>query len=128
MVHHKPQHTPELHEVADQWHHHEAAEGMPQKEHGPRVNTVVLTGVFLAIVIVITGTIAAAILYFNQHITVLRQHEIETTVLAAEANEYRAAAEASFATYTWVDAEKGVVQLPLGVARERVLARYAGKR
>ncbi len=127
MSHKKTQYATELHEVTDSWHHHTAAEGAPQHEHGSRVNTVILTFVFIAIVSVISGTITSAVLYFNRHITSLRQSQIETTVLAKAANEYRAAAEAAQAKFGWADARAGAVQIPLDLARERVIKRYAGK-
>ena len=55
MKHAPPQQTPEVRETADEWHHHTGDEGMPQKEHAPRVNTLVLTFVFIAIVLTLAG-------------------------------------------------------------------------
>jgi hypothetical protein len=125
MKHAPPQQTPEVHETVDAWHHHTSDEGMPQKEHAPRVNTLVLTFVFVAIVTVISATIGASILYFTRHVTELRQQQIETTVLAADANAYREQSEQALKEFGWADAEKGVVRLPLDIARQRVIARYS---
>lgn len=127
MSHAKPQYTQEFHEVTTEWHHHTAAEGLPQKEHAGKVNTLVLTFVFFAIVSTISGTITASVLYFNRHITSLRQSQIETTSLAQAANDYRQAAEKAQENYTWADAHAGTVQVPIDIAEKRVISRYTGK-
>jgi hypothetical protein len=127
MTHHKPQYTTEFHEVTDEWHHHTAAEGLPQEEHAGKVNTVVLTFVFFAIVSTISGTITASVLYFNRHITSLRQSAIENTKQAADANLYRGESEKALTAFTWADARAGTVQIPLDMAKERVIRKYAGK-
>ncbi len=127
MSHPKTQYAEHFHEVTDEWHHHTAAEGLPQKEHAGKVNTVVLTFVFFAIVSTISGTITASVLYFNRHITSLRQSQIETTALAQAANDYRHASEDAQKTYAWADAPAGAVRVPIDIARERVIRKYAGK-
>lgn len=124
---HQPHFTPELHEEPDQWHRHTPDEGEPQAEHAAHENTLILAGVFVAIVVFIASTITASVLYFNRHVTGLRREQIESTLLAGDALAYRDTSEAAQRTYTWADAEKGVVQLPLDVATRRVVEEYAGR-
>lgn len=125
---HDTHYTPEHHEEPDAWHRHTSDEGAPQAEHAANVNTLILGGVFAAIIVFIVAAITASIVYFNRHVTDLRRAQVESTVLSAEALTYRDRSEAAQHAYTWADAAKGVVQIPTDVAAKRVMERYAGKR
>lgn len=124
---HEKHYTPEHHEEPDAWHRHTSDEGAPQAEHAANVNTLILGGVFAAIIVFIVAAITASIVYFNRHVTGLRRAQVESTVLSAEALAYRDGAEAAQRAYTWADAARGVVQLPTDVAAQRVIDRYARK-
>lgn len=129
MAHH--QHTPELHEHVDPWHHHSAAEGLPQHEHTGVVNTSMLMRWFVLIVVVLAGVLVAISLYFTSTVTQLKAQLIETNVLAADANLKKAEAMKVLsmdgpASYSWSDADAGKVQIPIRQAMDKVVARYSG--
>jgi hypothetical protein len=125
---HKLAHTPEVHEEPDQWHRHVAAEGTPQEEHAANVNTTVLLGVFVAVVVFVSGAILFTYIYFTRHMTALRQSRIEITAMGDEFRAQRAASLSRLNSYGWVDAEAGVVSIPIEAAKARVIEEYKKQR
>lgn len=125
---HKPQYTPEVHEHADEWHHHTADEGLPQAEHGSKPNSVLLFITLMASLIFVGGTILATYLYFNTYTATLRAERVENTTLGEDYRAYRDGSHAALHDgYVWLNdnaARAGQVTLPLSTARDRVLARY----
>lgn len=121
------QHTPVVHETTDPWHHHTAAEGRPQHEHGSKIDPAVLSVTFGLIVFVVLALAGGLTVYFVRYSTQLRQARMETTVLAAEAERLRAEAEATFAGYAWADPAAGHVAIPLEQAIDRVIDRYGSE-
>jgi hypothetical protein len=121
------EHTVEVHAEPESWHRHTPEEGLPQQEHAGKVNTTILLGVFVAIVVFVAGAILFTYLYFSRYMVTLRREKIETMAMAEEFNAYRARATAELEEYGWVDPQAGVVRLPLDVAKARVLAAYGAK-
>ncbi len=131
MAHHP--HTPGVHDHADDWHHHEAAEGLPQREHASVINTRVLLGWSAAIVVGFGIIVIAVIIYFGAYTRDLKQLRVERMGYEGIAAEYwrtKSAAEnalglADSFTFQWVDASAGTVAIPLSAAKENVVERYA---
>lgn len=124
---HKLEHTIPVHEEPEPWHRHSPEEGEPQQEHAGSVNTTILLGVFVATVVFVFASILFTYLYFTRYMTNLRQEQIETTVMASDYRDYKERSAAALGQFGWVDAEAGVVSLPLEVAKARVLERYGSK-
>lgn len=129
-------HTPEVHEHADSWHHHEKAEGMPQPEHLAVLNVRsisiwgALTVVSLAIVMVALG------MYFAQYTNAHKVDKQERQGWAALSKESRAArdrAELMLSTgthvgneeYSWAPEGGDKVTIPVNKAMEKVIADYS---
>jgi len=132
MSDHEYKQTKPVHEKADQWHRHGAEEGHAQKEHAAKANPALL-GVVLGVVVAATlGLVVLVVLYFGRATTDLRRERIETTALSAEANSYRAQAKANLDRPidedSWVDREAGTVRVPIEMAMDRVVERYAQRR
>jgi hypothetical protein len=129
MAHHA--HTPDVHEHADAWHHHTSDEGLPQVEHLGVVSTAVLARWFVVIVGALTLTLVALFVYFTSSVTQLKAQIQETTALGLEARKARdeamavLGAEGGPGVYRWSDPAAGKVQVPLSIAKERVIARYS---
>lgn len=127
------QHTPGVHGHADDWHHHESAEGLPQREHSAVINTRVLMGWSVAIVLAFCVIVIAVIVYFGDYSRRLKQERVEVMGYKGIAAGYwrsKSAAENvlgltdSF-TFQWVDAKAGTIAVPLEAAQQSVLKRYA---
>jgi hypothetical protein len=121
---HQTQHTPEHHEAVEAWHHHSADEGQPQEEHAGKVNTRALGVVFFSIVLFFIATATASILYFVRYTTELRQKKIETHAWATQFSEDYQRQVEGLQQYAWADAAAGTVQVPLDIARRRVIEKY----
>jgi len=122
--------TPELHEHADSWHHHELEEGLPQSEHTGVVEPSALIKWFFLIVIALAIVLVALFTYFDSYNHRLKATRLET-LNTAEANIAKAQAEsrlglggASAFQYVPVTNAPGKVHLPLDRAMERVLDTY----
>ena len=126
MSHHQ-QYTPEVHEEPDEWHRHTADEGPPQEEHAGKPNNFLLALTFLFSLAFVAATILASFLYFQVHMTGIRQKRMESTVLSQDYVKYRDAAMASRDDFSFPTAEmgrSGRALLPHDQAAERVIARY----
>jgi hypothetical protein len=109
---------------ADAWHHHEAAEGLPQEEHaGTMAIGAMAKGLFL-IAVATLGLVAVTMLYLNHHIGQLRRQRADAD-LSAEYVSYREGSTKRMDGYGWVDAN--TPRVPVGVAKDRVLKQYEGK-
>jgi hypothetical protein len=118
-------HTPEIPEQPDEWHLHSAAEGPAQEEHGSTVNTMLLAFAFIGTVLSIGLVVVLTYMYFSAYMNQLRRTRIETTTLAADYLQYRADSDRALHDYVWLDEDRTIVSLPIGVAMERVLENYA---
>ena len=87
---HDIHYTPHPKEHPDAWHRHTRAEGLPQAEHAAHVNVRGLLAAFALTTVGVVGVIIVIMLYFRASVVEARRERIETTVLAEEANEYRA--------------------------------------
>jgi hypothetical protein len=128
-------HTPNLHEHTDQWHHHSSVEGAPQIEHASVANPSVL--IHWLVLILISGlvVIAALGMYFSRYYSLTRQEKIETLVFY-EQNAHPKLIEAegklgidkpkSQYVYKAANAQAHTVQLPIDEAMQRVVAKYQG--
>ncbi len=123
-------HTPEVHEHADAWHHHTAAEGLPQSEHTGVVDPGSLIKWFFGILVSLTVVLIVLFAYFDSYKTRLHAKRVETlnsvesNVRKAQAESRLGVAGASGFQYVPVANAPGKVHLPLERAMERVIARY----
>lgn len=128
---HKPHYTPQPHEHADDWHHHAAAEGQPQHEHGDRPNIPILLGAFVCSVAFVGAVILATYLYFGVYTRTLRSERMENTALAKDFLEYRDHTAKKLSTANeWLNddaARAGQAPIPIEKAKEKVIAKYSAK-
>ena len=103
--------TPHPEEHPDAWHRHTLSEGMPQREHAADVNVVGLLAAFALTSIGVAVVVVVIIVYYRATVVEARRQRIETTVLAQEANAYRAEALAE-------------IEAARGRAYDDVIARY----
>ncbi|GJQ29949.1 MAG: hypothetical protein HBSAPP03_18330 [Phycisphaerae bacterium] len=128
--------TPEVHEHADSWHHHEATEGLPQTEHLAVLNvtSISIWGAFTTVALVVV--MVALGMYFSSYTTAHKQDKEERQGwqhLSAPARAARDSAEAVLSVgaykgneeYSWSPEGGDRVQIPIGKAMEKVVADYA---
>jgi len=82
--------TPHPEEHLDAWHRHTLSEGMPQHEHAGDVNVRGLLAAFALTSLGVVAVVVVIIVYYRATLVEARRQRIETTVLAREANQYRA--------------------------------------
>lgn len=126
-------HTPEVHEHADAWHHHDPEEGFPQGEHTAVIDAGLLAKWFVGIVVSVTLFIVVIAVYFTGYISTFRKTQVETS-LNFDAQSAKNAAAVSLSTdekqpefYAWTDAQAGQVQIPISKAMQKVAAKYANR-
>ncbi|HYE62773.1 MAG TPA: hypothetical protein VD997_12325 [Phycisphaerales bacterium] len=125
-------HTPEIHEHADAWHHHIPEEGMPQHEHAAKVDSGALIKWFIGITVLLVVVVLALKMYFTKFTTQMRRTYVETTEIAQGAKTALAAAEATLGTdgrpftYKVANKQARTVQLPIDTAIKRTVERYSG--
>ncbi|MFG0326037.1 MAG: hypothetical protein ACF8SC_02045 [Phycisphaerales bacterium JB037] len=123
-----PDHLELEHEEPDAWHRHTLEEGIPQPEHAAHVSPKGLWGAFFGMAIFLVVTIAALIVYFDHHMTNLRQERVETTVQAERFGlKYKEESRTGLDAYRWINRDAGTVQIPIEVAMDRVVERYAAE-
>src|SRR5689334_4610591 len=123
-------HTPDLHEHSDQWHHHSAVEGAPQVEHASVANPHVLIHWLVLISIAMIVVIAALGMYFGKYYDQVRREKVETLVFYDENAKPRLIeAEGKLGIgkrsedYVYHAATANTVQIPIEQAMNKVLAR-----
>jgi len=89
--------TPHPDEHPDAWHRHTLSEGMPQHEHAADVNVRGLLAAFAMTSVGVVAVVVVIIVYYRATLVEARRERIETTVLAQEANDYRAESLAEIA-------------------------------
>lgn len=135
MSHHASHaHTPEVHETADAWHHHESNEPEPQHEHAATLNTRMLAIGFVALTLTIAFLVLALMLFFNAMTTTRVAREREGTQASEPYLTYRAGTErvlginGQAGEFNWAPpvAEGAVptIQVPISVAAEKVIQKY----
>jgi len=126
-------HTPNLHEHTDQWHHHSTVEGAPQIEHSSVANPTVL--IHWLVLILASGlvVIAALGMYFSRYYSMTRQDKIETLVfyetnarpkLIEAEDKLGIGKQPNQYVYHAANAQTHTVQLPIDQAMQRVVAKY----
>lgn len=123
---HEPHHLPVEHESPDQWHRHSAEEGTPQAEHGAIASPGALAAAFVAISVTVAITVLIIQVFFDQYNANYRAQQVETTALSTNFNKYKSQWEQQDSKgYGLADAQSGAVRIPLEMARQRVVDRYA---
>lgn len=130
-------HTPEVHGHADEWHHHEAAEGEPQRENASSMNTRNVAISFVVLCVTIGGVVLALVMLFDSYSTTTMARLKETTQSSQEYLTYRASAErvlgmgGQAGEYNWAGAAGGgeaagepAVQIPIDAAKRKVIEQY----
>ncbi len=144
MSKHDPHYAPEPPEHPDQWHRHTPDEGVPQDEHAPQANPLILAGIGVVLTVSFVALLIVVVLYYFQYTTKIRREKMETTSPAAGPDGSYAYRDGSLkmlnqGSYAWVDLthgglpgevplEKEAVQIPLDLAIDKVLTRYGGGR
>ncbi len=116
---------PVEHAHADDWHQHGAAGDVPQVEHGARLEPSKVVMGFVLLVISIVVSVTLSVLFFNNYMNGLKQERFELTSIGADARSARERTDVELSTYGVVDATTGTVRIPVDVAKERVLKKYA---
>jgi hypothetical protein len=115
------------HEAHDEWFKHTADEPDAQEAHG-EVNAPFIIA-FLSVVILATFAVAVLFLvYFGQALrdATTERREGRTSILASEYNEKVAQWNQSlYGQPEWQDTERGLVSIPLDLAKRSVLERYS---
>jgi hypothetical protein len=135
MSHHASHaHTPEVHESADAWHHHESNEPEPQHEHAATLNTRMLAVGFVALTLTIAFLVLALVLFFNAMTTTRIAREREGTQNSEPYLTYRASAErvlginGESGEFNWAsppgEQAQPMIQIPIDVAAQKVIQRY----
>jgi hypothetical protein len=116
----------DAHGHADSWHHHDAAEGLPQHEHGSKVSPTALGITFVAMTLGVVFTILVLVAYYNSYKTAYVSGKQEGLLTArAEYETTRDQALARQREYGWVDRAAGTVHTPIEDAARRVVDAYA---
>jgi hypothetical protein len=126
------EHTPPVHDHADSWHHHEAAEGMPQAEHAGVADPMAIARWFTIILVAVVALIVIISVYFVKYTTRMRHERIETfgwiskDAVAAKKHAEGVLGEAGGPiTYEWADPASGLVRIPIDAAMKKVVAEYS---
>ncbi|MFO0861400.1 MAG: hypothetical protein U0570_12675 [Phycisphaerales bacterium] len=115
-------HTSDGH--ADAWHHHSAAEGVPQHEHAATVDTFATFQVLVGILGFTAVFILVTILYFNVSVRQQQELKIETIGAAEMALATKGQVQAELGSFGVVDADKKIVRIPIDRAMDRVVKSY----
>lgn len=119
-------HSAHNHGHADDWHHHDASEGQPQTEHGSRADPLTLAKWSAVLVVTLGVTILGIVMYFNHYSVLMRKERIEMG-FGKEYQSMRAAADLELSEYRPIDKATGRVQIPIDVAMQKVIDRYAAQ-
>lgn len=106
----------------DQWFAHDADPENPQRAHG-KINALHLMGWVVGMFVAIFATTLLLIWFFGQESQRAKRMRFEIDV----GGSTRAMVEQGHAelnTYAWVNAETGVVQVPIEVAMQNVIRMY----
>jgi len=126
--HHTPHTVEELEEslqAHDEWFRHDASEPHHQEAHG-QTNTTLILG-FLGGTVVFVAVVGFIVYQYFLLLAREQQESLqERRTNTAEVRSMEAAWGETLSSYGWVDAQAGVVRVPLEVARERVIERYRG--
>lgn len=119
-----PGYVDTVHDEPDQWHRHTAEEGMPQDEHGARVNPLWLAGVLVATIIFVAIFVGVVQIYFESTVSSVRAEKTETVDSWYEFEEQFAEDRAVLTSYGIADAEARTAHIPIDLAMEKIVERY----
>ena len=114
-------------EDLDQWFQHPSSEGVPQLEHGQRVNTGLLFSALIALVVTLVVVTACIAVYADGQIAVMRAERDMNLAGAESALAYRAGALTQQDQAAWIDRSAETVRLPLDASRQQNIEEYAGR-
>ncbi len=140
MAHGQHTHTvPHEEAHADSWHHHSSGE-KPQVEHGATISYGSIIFWSVALVIATIGSIGAVWIYFDHYITKVKSDRFEYnlyTLDQTEADAFKLMQDRQVRTYKagvvdgtlkttgWIDPAKEIIQIPVSVAKEKVIKKYS---
>lgn len=119
-------HLEHEHAQPDAWHRHTAEEGLPQDEHGSRVDATAVGVVLACIMLCVVVVAVVVVIYLRSYRSELIEARQETTESRQAYLAYRAQQEAELSTYGWADQQRGFVAMPLEEGRKRVIEAYGG--
>ncbi len=122
---HQAGHTPTVHEHADDWHHHAAAEGVPQAEHTGAASSSAIAKWMAAITVTVIAVIILLVMYAGRVTTRYRAERMERQgwlVLNSGARHAKATAQ-SMLTTPGPSGEKAY-RIPIDTAIDKVVAAY----
>ncbi len=114
-------------EDLDQWFQHPSSEGLPQREHGQRVDTGMLFSVLIALVVTLVVVTAGIAVYADGQIAKMRAERDMNLAGAETALAYRAQALTQQGQAAWIDRSAETVRLPIEASRQKVIEEYAGR-
>jgi hypothetical protein len=137
--HHSHSHVvPHEEPHADAWHHHTASEH-PQFEHGSTIHYRSILFWSAALVIATVGSIGAVWIYFDHYVEKVKAERFEYNLYRFEQTEadafklmqdrpsrvYKTGVDDSLNATGWIDPQKEVIQIPISLAKEKVLKKYS---
>ena len=124
---------------ADEWHHHSRGE-KPQAEHGAHISYASIIFWSSALVIATVASIGAVWIYFDHYIEKVKVERFEFNLYSLDQGEgdaFKMMQERESRTYKagvldgtlkqtgWVEGQNDVVQIPLSLAKEKVMKKYS---
>ena len=124
---------------ADSWHHHSSGE-KPQAEHGATISYGSIIFWSVALVVATVVSIGAVWIYFDHYIAKVKTDRFEYNLYSLDQNEtdaFRIMQERQSRTYKagvvdgalkstgWIDPTKEVIQIPLSLAKEKIIKKYS---
>ena len=123
---HESHHLPAEHEAPDQWHRRTTEEGAPQAEHAAIASPTTLAIAFIAISTTVALTVLILVVFFDQYNVRYKAEQMENIDMSNNFNDYKHKWEEQDSRgYALADAETGAVRVPLDLAKQRVIDRYA---
>lgn len=127
MSDHNPNPKADSHAIGhvDDWHRHLPMEGLPQREHGSKVNPVALAIVGVVTTLGLIVTVIAVVIYYTNSITKARAARVETSATAeASYTDYMNAQQARTGYGVSKSETQDAVRIPLDIAAQRVIEQY----
>ncbi|MBL4590839.1 MAG: hypothetical protein JKY96_02650 [Phycisphaerales bacterium] len=112
--------------MSDQWHTHSADEPAPQLEQAAHVSPKWLALTLIAIVFGVLFVIIVLVVYYNNYMSKYDASINETTTEAQASFEEKIAVQTTRNSFEWIDRENGIVQIPVDMAMDLVIADYEG--
>lgn len=111
----------------DAWHSH-SGEAPPQHEHGSKANPFGIILVSLASIVFVVVLVIVVMVYFNQRVRALRVERQERADFTSLVSQQKDHANQMMGGYGWVDAQEGIIRIPIDRAIEITAEEYASQR